>query len=67
MQQQAGKDSGLGDARFAALVDSLTDTQRTTIARVLRRFAASDAEGSPGRAAFAALQSYWASYLPPGA
>jgi hypothetical protein len=63
----AGKDSGLGDARFAALVDSLTDPQGTTIARVLARFAESDPEGSLGRAALVALQSHWTSYLPTGA
>jgi hypothetical protein len=52
-----GASTGLGHARFDALVDALTAAQRTVIAAALRGLAADS--GSPGRAARAALDSYW--------
>jgi len=58
--------TGIKLPRFQALVDALTPAQRAVIAAVLRAFAASDEGGSPGRAASAAIESYWKTYLPDG-
>lgn len=52
-----GPSTGLGHARFDALVDALTPAQRTAIAAALSGLATDS--GSPGRAAQAALDSYW--------
>lgn len=58
----AGSDSGLGQKRFAALVDALTAEQRTVVGDVLDQIAQIDPEGSLGLAALAAFESYWNDY-----
>jgi hypothetical protein len=60
---EPGTDAGLGVARFDALVDALTDAQRTVVSSALRAFADQDPDGSPGRAAGVAFDSHWKSYL----
>jgi hypothetical protein len=62
----AGKDSGIGMARFDALVEALTDAQRAAVAAALRAFAEGDEDGSLGQAARAALDGHWKIYLPAG-
>jgi hypothetical protein len=62
-----GKDTGLGVARFNALVEALTDAQRAAVAAALRVFAESDEDGSLGQAARAALDGHWKIYLSAGA
>jgi hypothetical protein len=59
-----GTDAGLGTARFDELVAALTDAQRAMVASGLEAFAESDPDGSLGRAATAALDSHWKTYLP---
>ena len=61
-----GKHTGLGRAGFGALVETLTDEQRTAVACVLRAFSEKDPDGSLGKAARAALEDYWTTYLPAG-
>lgn len=54
-------------ARFNELVETLNDQQRIVVAAVLRAFAETDEEGSLGRAARAAFDEHWATYVPVGA
>jgi hypothetical protein len=58
---------GLGLKRFSALVQALTSEQRTAVAYVLRGFSDEHSASSPGRAARAALEAHWWTYLPAGA
>jgi len=58
-----GKDTGLGTARFKALVDALTGSQRTAIASALHLFSDMDPGGSLGRAARYAFDSEWKRFL----
>jgi hypothetical protein len=60
------KDTGLGAARFNALVEALTTAQHIAVACTLRAFADEDPDGSLGQAARAALANYWNTYLPTG-
>jgi hypothetical protein len=59
--------AGLGRDRLAELIAALTDAQRAMVAVALRSVAEKDAEGSLGRAARAALDEQWKSFLPAGA
>jgi hypothetical protein len=61
-----GKNTGLGAARFEALIEALTDAQRTAVASALGAFAETDEDGSLGQAARAALDGHWKRYLPVG-
>lgn len=61
-----GENTGLGSERFDALVGTLTAEQRAVVASALHAFAEQDADGSLGRAARAALDGYWKTYLPAG-
>ena len=61
-----GRDTGLGHARFDALVEALTRNQRAAVASALRAFADKDSDGSVGRAARSALDRYWKTYLQAG-
>jgi len=45
--------------RFDALVAALSTAQRNAIAGILRQIAEQDPDGSPGRAARAALDDVW--------
>ncbi len=60
-------DNGLGKARFDALLEMLTGTQRVAVAEALRAFAEQDAGGSLGNAALAAFDGHWKTYVPAGA
>ena len=60
------KKTGLKLARFEALVAALMPAQQAVIAAVLSAFAASDPGGSLGRAARAAVESYWQNCLSNG-
>jgi hypothetical protein len=60
-----GEDSGLGHVRFDALVEAMTGAQKSVVARALDAFARQDPDGSLGRAARAALDSYWITYPQP--
>ena len=57
------KKVGLKLERFEALVAALTPMQRTVIAAVLSELAATDPDGSPGRAARDAVERHWKIYL----
>ena len=54
----------LGKRRFGALVDALTEAQKTVIARVLAHFVESYDGSAPGERALATLDGYWRAYLP---
>ena len=54
-----GKKTGLKLDRFEALVAALTPAQRAAVASVLSAFAASDPDGSLGRAAQDAVDKHW--------
>lgn len=58
-----GEDTGLGPARFDALVEALTGKQRAAVASALRAFADTDPDGSLGRAATTALDRCWNAHL----
>ena len=60
------KKTGIKLPRFEALLGALTPPQCVAIAAVLRAFAATDEEGSPGKAARAAIEAHWKTYLPAG-
>jgi hypothetical protein len=59
-----GSDTGLGNARFDALIEVLTDTQRTAVACALRAFAETDEGGSLGQAALDCVNGHWKIYSP---
>jgi len=58
-----GEDTGLGQLRFDALVNTLTDEQRAAVAFALHAFATTDPDDSLGRAARDALDRCWNTYL----
>lgn len=60
----AAKTTGLGVARFEALVEALTTEQRAAVATALNAFADQDPDGSLGQAARAAFDGHWKTYLP---
>jgi hypothetical protein len=52
-----------GRERFDAFVAALDGSQRTAVATALRCLTEEDPDGSPGRAALAALNNFWNEYL----
>lgn len=52
-----------GRERFDAFVAALDRPQRTVVAAALRLLAEQDPDGSPGRAALAAINNFWKEYL----
>ena len=55
--------SELGRERFDAFVAALDRPQRTAVATALHLLAEQDPDGSPGRAALAAIDNFWKEYL----
>ena len=52
-----------GRERFDAFVAALDRPQRTAVATALHLLAEQDPDGSPGRAALAAVDNFWKDYL----
>jgi hypothetical protein len=52
-----------GRERFDAFVAALDRPQRTAVATALHLLAEQDPDGSPGRAALAAVDNFWKEYL----